>query len=51
MAKIEQTFAHELMHYILYYGECSETKDLYKNELVIDRLSNLLHQAISTMEY
>ena len=49
--KVEQTFCHELVHYLLYYGECETTKELYKNELVVERLGNLVHQALTTMEY
>jgi len=51
ISQIEQTFMHELVHFILYYGDCTDTKDLFKNELVVDRIAMLLHQAFTTMEY
>jgi len=50
-SKTEQTFCHEFIHFLLYFGECHDTKELYKNEIVVDRLASLLHQALSTMEY
>ena len=50
-SKIEHTFYHELVHFILYFGECQDTKEFYKNELVVDRIASLLHQATTTMEY
>jgi predicted SprT family Zn-dependent metalloprotease len=51
ISKVEQDFCHELMHFILYMGECSDTNELWKNEHVVNRLSSLLHQALTTMEY
>lgn len=44
-SKIEQTFLHELMHYIFYVlGEA----ELRKNEQLIDGIASLLHQAMTT---
>ena len=51
VTKVEQDFIHELVHFILYFGECEATKDLFKNERVVDRIALLLHQALTTMEY
>jgi hypothetical protein len=50
-SKIEQSFCHELTHFLLFFSECSDTKELYKNELVVDRIAGLLHQALTTAEY
>ena len=51
----EQVFLHELMHFILYHSEGSykESKDSYmhSNEWFVDLCSQLLHQALTTMEY
>jgi len=47
-SKIEQTFCHELIHWILYmFGE----EKLRLDEKFVDTFSGLLHQAITTMEY
>lgn len=50
-SKVDQDFFHELVHFILYYGECEATKDLWKNEKVTDRISLMLHQALKTAVY
>lgn len=50
-SKVEQDFCHELVHFLLYFGECADTKELWKNEMVVDRISLLLHQALTTMDY
>lgn len=46
--RIEQTFHHELVHFIL--DRISEPK-LCHSEAFVDRFANLLHQATKTMEY
>ena len=51
ISRLEQVFVHELVHFILYFSECEKTKGLTHNELVVDRIASLLHQALSTMEY
>jgi hypothetical protein len=45
VSRIESTFLHELLHAIFY--ELGET-ELDKNERLIDSVSNLLHQALTT---
>ena len=46
------TFFHELMHHILYMaGEDNIDPPLHKREYLVDRISGMLHQAFSTMEY
>jgi Zn-dependent peptidase ImmA (M78 family) len=47
-SQIEQTFLHELIHFI-----CEELgeNELQKNEKLVDLIANLLHQAFETMEY
>lgn len=51
----EQTFYHELMHFILYHAGSSYKGDyhtrMHKDEEFVDLCGNLLHQAISTFEY
>ena len=47
-SKIEQSFLHELTHWILYM--CQKDK-LNHDESFIDLFSGLLHQALTTMEY
>ena len=44
----EQTFLHELIHLILYF--LTET-ELSGNEKLVNNISELLYQAIETMEY
>ena len=47
-ALIEQTFQHELVHWLYYLlGE----EKLCDNEKHIDRFSHLLHQALTTSKY
>lgn len=48
LSKIEQTFCHELVHWIFYMA--SENK-LRANEKLVDTIAGLLHQALSTMEH
>lgn len=44
-AQVEQTFCHELMHYISHHA------GIDMSERDIDLMGNLLHQAVTTMEY
>ena len=46
--QIEQTFMHELVHFILHHMGQDE---LCSEEQFVDGFSHLLHQAFSTMEY
>jgi predicted SprT family Zn-dependent metalloprotease len=52
--QLEQTFYHELIHFILYHagaahsGKCDY---MHQDEGFVDLCGSLLHQAISTMEY
>lgn len=43
----EQTFCHELIHYLLFHAESKLNED----EKFVNLMGNLLHQALSTMEY
>jgi len=43
----EQTFCHELIHYLLLHAESKLNDD----EKFVNLMGNLLHQALSTMEY
>lgn len=45
---IEQTFLHELIHWICYKIGRNDLKD---DETFVDSFSGLLHQALITMEY
>ena len=45
---VEQTFFHELTHWILHEAEYEKLND---NEIFVERFSKLLHQALSTAEY
>ena len=51
---LEQTFCHELMHWIFYsvyeHGEDNEGW-LHQNEQLVTKCAGLLHQALATMEY
>lgn len=52
--QLEQTFCHELMHYIIYHSEAAITgkKDYpHQEEGFIELASHILHQALSTMEF
>jgi hypothetical protein len=47
-SKIEQTFLHEVMHFILQnLGE----EELRSNEKLIDSMAQLLHQMLTTAHY
>jgi len=50
----EQTFLHELMHFVVYHSQTAKAKDcdyLHQDEPFIDLTAHLLHQALTTMEY
>lgn len=50
----EQTFLHELVHFIVYFSQGARTKDceyMHEDEPFIDTMANLLHQALTTMKY
>ncbi len=48
--KIEHIFFHELVHLILYHSEGRDADDaLCNDEIFVNRISGLLHQALSTM--
>jgi len=47
-SQVEQTFCHELMHYLFYHGGFSEDME---DENKVELLGRLLHQALITMEY
>ena len=51
--QLEQTFCHELMHFILYFARGTERgkEELYRNENFVAMTAGLLHQALTTMEY
>ena len=53
--QLEQTFYHELMHFILYYAGASyrgkDNSQMHRDEEFVDLCSNLLHQAMSTMTF
>jgi hypothetical protein len=49
--QIEQTFLHELVHFILYYANTGQYDErLSSNEALVDLAASLLHQALTTME-
>ena len=56
-AKLEQTFCHELTHFLIYHsGGAASALDkpgvyLHQDEEFIDLLASLIHQVFSTMEY
>lgn len=53
--KLEQTFCHELSHFLLYHAGGTVNHELkqmaHQNEELVDLLGSLLHQALTTMEY
>lgn len=52
--QIEGTFCHELMHFILFFTGSdykSPKDDLHCDEHLVDLCGQLLHQALSTMEF
>ena len=46
--QIAQTFFHELLHFC--FGFIGQT-ELEKDEVLVDNLAQLLHQAMTSMEY
>jgi predicted SprT family Zn-dependent metalloprotease len=56
ISDIEQTFYHELTHWLLWFAGAmykgkEEHCNMHRDEDFVDLLSCLLHQALSTMEY
>lgn len=56
MTKHEQTFCHELSHFLLYHAGAAINHELggkyvHQNEEFVDLLGSLIHQALTTMEY
>ena len=52
--QLEQTFCHELMHFILYHAGAAYSGKhdyMHQDEGFVDLCGSLLHQAITTMEY
>jgi hypothetical protein len=47
-AHVEQIFCHELVHYLF---DMAGYPDDRKDEIKVERISNLLHQALTTAEY
>ena len=47
-SQIEQSFLHELVHYLF---DMAGYPDDRKDEVKVERISNLLHQALVTAEY
>lgn len=49
----QQTFWHELTHFILYHAGPSQNKKVepHQDENFVDIIAQLLHQAIETMEF
>lgn len=45
VSHVEQTFCHELMHYLAYHA------GIELNERETDLMGNLLHQALTSAEY
>ena len=51
-SQIGQTFCHELVHHLLYAANAKEgEKWLHSDEVLVDLLGSLLHQALTTAEY
>jgi predicted SprT family Zn-dependent metalloprotease len=51
---LEQTFLHEMVHFILYHSGAAYTgkRDyMHQDEGFVDLTASLLHQALTTMEY
>ncbi len=49
-SQIEQSFLHELFHYIFYFSENENLKNLSNDENIINICSRLFHQFIVTNE-
>jgi predicted SprT family Zn-dependent metalloprotease len=54
-AMVEHSFMHELVHFILYHSGSAYHSDkqdwMHQDEGFVDLTANLLHQALTTMEY
>lgn len=51
-AQIGQTFCHELIHHILYAANAKkEDKWLHQDEVLVDLMGSLLHQALTTFSF
>ncbi|KAF0218808.1 MAG: hypothetical protein FD174_2591 [Geobacteraceae bacterium] len=55
-SKFEQTFCHELAHWLLYYAGGAVNHNLggeyvHNNEEFVDLLGSLIHQAFDSMEF
>lgn len=51
---IEQTFMHELTHFVLYHAGAAYTGKcdyMHQDEGFVDLVASLYHQAFTTMEY
>ena len=51
---LEQTFYHELAHFIIYYSQYSYSGDkekMYKDEGFIELVGNLMHLAVKSFEH
>lgn len=52
--KVQYNFLHELVHFVLYYGNGGNTtfdKPPFQNEDLVDIISGLFHQFLDTAEY
>jgi len=52
--QIQQTFMHELFHFIFYYSGCAykgKVDYMHQEEDFVDLSASLMLQAMSTMEY
>lgn len=47
-AQVEQVFCHELVHFLFHMAGYTDDRG---DEVKVERISNLLHQALSTAEY
>jgi hypothetical protein len=48
----KEVFVHELMHFLLFYSRSgNDDPPLSKREGLVNRLGELLYQALETMEY
>jgi len=53
-SQMEQTFLHELMHWILFFSEDTNTgkeRNLHQEENFVDMTAHLLQQALNSFEY
>jgi hypothetical protein len=50
--QVEQAFCHELTHFLFFNADLKNgDESLTRDEEAVDRVSKLLHQALTTMEY